>query len=71
MNTFDLKKYLVENRSQEKEINSKIIAQKINKILPEGLGYKEFAMAVAIILKDEYGSHIHGPFMDALQAELS
>lgn len=46
------------------------LAQEINKILPESLGYKEFAKAVAEILKDEYGSHNFSPFMDVLQAEL-
>ena len=46
------------------------IAQEINKILPESLGYKEFAKAVATILKDEYGSQNFGPFMDVLHSEL-
>ena len=46
------------------------LAQEINKILPESLGYKEFAKAVAEILKDEYGSHNFGPFMEVLHAEL-
>jgi hypothetical protein len=46
------------------------LAQEINKILPESLGYKEFAKAVATILKDEYGSQNFGPFMDVLHVEL-
>jgi hypothetical protein len=46
------------------------LAQEINKILPESLGYKEFAKAVATILKDEYGSQNFGPFMDVLHTEL-
>ena len=46
------------------------LAQEINKILPESLGYKEFAKAVATILKDEYGSHNFSPFMEVLHAEL-
>jgi hypothetical protein len=46
------------------------LAQEINKILPESLGYKEFAKAVATILKDEYGSQNFSPFMDVLHAEL-
>lgn len=46
------------------------LAQEINKILPESLGYKEFAKAVAEILKDEYGSQNFGPFMDVLHTEL-
>jgi hypothetical protein len=46
------------------------LAQEINKVLPESLGYKEFAKAVATILKDEYGSQNFGPFMEVLHAEL-
>jgi hypothetical protein len=46
------------------------LAQQINQVLPENLGYKEFAKAVAEILKDEYGSHNFSPFMDVLHAEL-
>ena len=46
------------------------LAQEINKILPESLGYKEFAKAVAEILKNEYGSQNFGPFMDVLHSEL-
>jgi hypothetical protein len=46
------------------------LAQEINKLLPESLGYKEFAKAVATILKDEYGSQNFGPFMEVLHAEL-
>lgn len=36
----------------------------------ENLSYKDFALAVAAILKDEYGSHNFGPFMEVLHAEL-
>ena len=46
------------------------LAQKINQVLPENLGYKELAQAIATILKDEYGSHNFGPFMKVLHAEL-
>lgn len=46
------------------------LAQEINKILPESLGYKEFAKAVATILKDEYGSHNFDPFIEVLHTEL-
>jgi len=34
------------------------------------LSYKDFALAVAAILKDEYGSHNFKPFMEILHAEL-
>ena len=46
------------------------LAQQINQVLPENLGYKEFAQAVAAILKDEYGSQNFDPFMEVLHAEL-
>ena len=46
------------------------LAQQINQVLPENLGYKEFAQAVADILKDEYGSQNFSPFMEILHAEL-
>ena len=36
----------------------------------ESLGYSDFAKAVAIILKDEYGAHNFNPFMEVLHAEL-
>lgn len=56
--------YLTEAGLQES------LAQQINQVLPENLGYKEFAQAVADILKDEYGSQNFNPFMDVLHAEL-
>jgi hypothetical protein len=36
----------------------------------ESLSYRDFAIAVAIILKEEYGSHNFGKFMEVLHAEL-
>ena len=36
----------------------------------ESLSYKDFALAVGKILKDEYGAHNFGPFMEVLHAEL-
>ena len=46
------------------------IAKAINNALPENLGYKEFAKAVAKVLKDEYGSQNFKPFMNVLHDEL-
>ena len=46
------------------------IAKAINDTLPENLGYKEFAKAVAKVLKDEYGSQNFKPFMNVLHDEL-
>jgi len=36
----------------------------------ESLSYRDFAIAVAIILKEEYGSHNFEKFMEVLHAEL-
>jgi len=36
----------------------------------ESLSYRDFAVAVAIILKEEYGTHNFGKFMEVLHAEL-
>ena len=36
----------------------------------EDLSYEDFALAVAAILKDEYGSHNFSKFMEILHAEL-
>jgi hypothetical protein len=46
------------------------IAKAINNVLPESLGYKEFAKAVAKVLKDEYGSQNFKSFMNVLHGEL-
>jgi hypothetical protein len=67
--SFDVHKWNKQRYLAEANIHESL-AQEINKILPESLGYKEFAKAVATILKDEYGSQNFGPFMDVLHAEL-
>ena len=36
----------------------------------ENLSYKDFAIGVAAVLKDEYGTHNFAPFMEVLHAEL-
>jgi hypothetical protein len=46
------------------------LVKALNQAIPDNTGYKEFAKAVATILKDEYGSHNFGPFMDVLHSEL-
>jgi hypothetical protein len=46
------------------------LVKALNQAIPDNTGYKEFAKAVATILKDEYGSHNFGPFMEVLHAEL-
>jgi hypothetical protein len=76
MDQFDITKwnknrYLVEageGTSQANEL-AKLINSAIDSI-DDNLSYKDFAMAVAIILKDEYGSHNFEPFMGVLHGEL-
>jgi hypothetical protein len=46
------------------------LVKALNQAIPDNTGYKEFAKAVATILKDEYGSQNFSPFMDVLHAEL-
>jgi hypothetical protein len=46
------------------------LVKALNQAIPDNTGYKEFAKAVATILKDEYGSHNFGPFMEILHSEL-
>lgn len=48
---------------------AKAMNQSIETVDPN-LSYKDFALAVAAILKDEYGSHNIKPFMEILHAEL-
>ena len=55
------------------ESTSDKTATAINKAIEtvdENLSYKDFALAIAKILKDEYGSQNFGPFMEVLHAEL-
>ena len=49
------------------------VAKGINQALinvDDSLSYKDFAIGVAAVLKDEYGSHNFTPFMKVLHAEL-
>jgi len=55
------------------EENAQAAAKAMNdaiETVDENLSYKDFALAVAAILKDEYGSHNFAPFMEVLHAEL-
>ena len=49
------------------------LADEINKSIEkidDSMSYTDFALAVAKILKDEYGSHNFGNFMKVLHKEL-
>ena len=76
MSNFDIYKWnrerhLIDSRLNESkaDIAAKAIDQAIAGV-DESLGYSDFAKAVATILKDEYGAHNFGPFMEVLHAEL-
>lgn len=65
------KRYLAEANLLENTADLAAIA--INQAIDtvdESLSYQDFALAVAKILKEEYGSQNFGPFMEVLQAEL-
>jgi hypothetical protein len=57
---------LLENISDK---TATVISKAIETV-DENLSYKDFALAVAKILKDEYGSQNFNPFMEVLHAEL-
>ena len=46
------------------------LVKALNQAIPDNTGYKEFAKAVATILKDEYSSQNFKPFMNVLHNEL-
>ena len=46
------------------------LVKALNQAIPDNTGYKEFAKAVATILKDEYGSQNFKSFMNVLHDEL-
>jgi len=64
-------RYLAEAGLLESTANlaAKAINQAIDTV-DESLSYQDFALAVAKILKDEYGSQNFDSFMDTLHAEL-
>ena len=51
------------------DLAAKAIDQAISGV-DESLGYKDFAKAIATILKNEYGTHNFDPFMEVLKGEL-
>lgn len=65
------KQYLAEAKLDTPK--SSQLASAINSAI-EGIdsemNYRDFAVAVASILEEEYGSHLYGKFMEVLHAEL-
>ena len=76
MNEFNIsswmkKQYLTEARTggSQAQILTKLIDDAVNQV-DESLSYKDFAVAVANILKEGYGSHLFDKFMEVLHDEL-
>lgn len=76
MSNFDIYKWnrerhLIDLRLNESkaDLAAKAMDQAIAGV-DESLSYKDFALAVGKILKDEYGAHNFDPFMEVLHAEL-
>ena len=65
------KRYLTEAGLLESTADqTATVISKAIETVDKNLSYKDFALAVAKILKDEYGSQNFNPFMDILHAEL-
>ena len=55
------------------ETKPNLVAKAIDQAIAgvdESLSYKDFAVAVAIVLKEEYGAHLFDDWMEVLHAEL-
>ena len=76
MSNFDSNKWFKNQYLTEAGLTESVAGQAAKAIdaaiesVDESLSYKDFAIAVATILKDEYGSQNFGPFMEVLHAEL-
>ena len=55
--------------SSQAQSLAKLIDDSITQV-DDSLSYRDFAIAVGIVLKNEYGSHNFGKFMEVLHAEL-
>jgi len=76
MSNFDSNKWFKNQYLTEAGLTESVAGQAAKAIdaaiesVDESLSYKDFAIAVATILKDEYGSQNFSPFMEVLHAEL-
>ena len=71
MHNMTREEYTAYYLSESKE--SDALAKGINKAIikiDDSMSYEDFALAVGKILKDEYGSHNFGPFMEVLHKNL-
>jgi len=76
MSNFDTTKWFKNQYFKEAGLTESVAAQAAKAIddailaIDDSMHYEDFAKAVAIILKSEYGSHLFDPFMEVLHAEL-
>ena len=76
MSNFDSNKWFKNQYLTEAGLTESVAGQAAKAIdaaiesVDESLSYRDFAIAVATILKDEYGSQNFGSFMEVLHAEL-
>jgi len=66
-------KHISEDNDKLKTSESDRLAIEINKSIDsinDSMSYEDFAIAVAKILIDEYGTHNYAPFMRVLNREL-
>ena len=71
MRNMTREEYTAHYLSESKE--SDALAKGINKAIikiDDSMSYKDFALAVSKVLKDEYGQHNFGPFMEVLHKNL-
>jgi hypothetical protein len=68
MSQFDVNKWMKDSLLNRHLSES--LANELGKVIPEDTSYKDFAQAVAKILREDYGSHNYGPFMEVLHAAL-
>jgi hypothetical protein len=70
---FDMVKYVVERRIFENTTNDSILydlfMQAIDSV-DENLSYKDLAVVIANILKNEYGEHLYEKFLTELKNNL-
>lgn len=76
MSNFDSNKWFKNQYLTEAGLTESVADQAAKAIdaaiesVDDSLSFKDFALAVAKILKDEYGAHNFDPFMEVLHAEL-
>ena len=76
MSNFDTTKWFKNQYFKEAGLTESVASQAAKAIddaivsIDDSMHHEDFAKAVAIVLKNEYGSHLIQPFMEILHAEL-